>query len=164
MASTEIRQMETSVRLRLPPVTAFCKIDASRWGPDARRRVPARSRGPVGSDVFVLGYPFGIGPGGFPIWKRGSIASEPGIINQHHIFLDTASRPGMSGSPIIRRSWGTHFYEDGGITTATGSTATKFVGVYSGRLASADPLDAQLGFAWPAVLLTQIVSGRKLDI
>jgi hypothetical protein len=118
----------------------------------------------VGSDVFVLGYPFGIGPGGFPIWKRGSIASEPEIINQHHIFLDTASRPGMSGSPIIRRSWGTHFYEDGGITTATGATATRFVGVYSGRLASADPLDAQLGFAWSAVLLTQIVSGRKLDI
>lgn len=120
----------------------------------------------VGSDVFVLGYPFGIGPGGLPIWKRGSIASEPKIpviINQHHIFLDTASRPGMSGSPIIKRSWGTHFYEDGDIRTEPGSIATRFVGVYSGRLASSDPLDAQLGLAWPAALVTEIVAGRKLD-
>jgi hypothetical protein len=31
----------------------------------------------IGMDVFVLGYPFGIGPGIFPIWKRGSIATEP---------------------------------------------------------------------------------------
>jgi hypothetical protein len=119
---------------------------------------------PIGSDVFILGYPFGIGPGGFPIWKRGSIASEPEIIDQGYIFLDTASRPGMSGSPIIKRSWGTHFYEDGSITTATESIATRFVGIYSGRLASTDPLDAQLGFAWPAALISQIISGKKLDV
>jgi hypothetical protein len=120
----------------------------------------------VGSDVFVLGYPFGIGPGALPIWKRGSIASEPemtAIINQNHIFLDTASRPGMSGSPIIKRSWGTHFYENGDIKTETDSIATRFVGVYSGRMVSNDPLDAQLGLAWPAALVTEIVAGRKRD-
>ncbi|MBL6612396.1 MAG: hypothetical protein ISS15_21080 [Alphaproteobacteria bacterium] len=34
----------------------------------------------VSRDVFVLGYPRGIDGGrGFPIWKRGSIASEPDI-------------------------------------------------------------------------------------
>ena len=31
----------------------------------------------IGMDVFVLGYPFGPGKTGLPIWKRGSIASEP---------------------------------------------------------------------------------------
>jgi hypothetical protein len=68
----------------------------------------------IGSDVFILGFPFGIGPGGFPIWKRGSIASEPDLsgITQVHIFVDTASRPGMSGSPVIRRSWNTHTRAD----------------------------------------------------
>ena len=39
----------------------------------------------------------------------------------------------------------------------------KFVGVYSGRLAAADPLDAQLGIAWPASLVSEIVSGQKRD-
>src|SRR5271170_2109269 len=31
----------------------------------------------IGMDVFVLGYPFGYSLPGYPVWKRGSIASEP---------------------------------------------------------------------------------------
>jgi hypothetical protein len=118
----------------------------------------------VGMDVFVLGYPFGIGPAGLPIWKRGSIASEPEItpLAQLHVFVDTASRPGMSGSPVIRRSWATHALADGSISMGQG-TATKFIGVYSGRLVSHDPLDAQLGLTWPASFVPEIVSGAKID-
>lgn len=34
----------------------------------------------VGDDVFVLGYPYALtGGGNFPVWKRGSVASEPEI-------------------------------------------------------------------------------------
>lgn len=33
----------------------------------------------IGMDVFILGYPFGSPPPGFPVWKRGSIASEPDL-------------------------------------------------------------------------------------
>ena len=33
----------------------------------------------IGMDVFILGYPFGAGPPAYPIWKRGSIASEPDL-------------------------------------------------------------------------------------
>ena len=119
----------------------------------------------IGMDVFVLGYPFGIGPGGFPIWKRASIASEPDILDPKHpyILIDTASRPGMSGSPIIRRSWGTHQLEGGGLTLGGSSIATKFVGIYSGRLATDDPKDAQLGIAWPSQLISDIISGQKRD-
>lgn len=118
----------------------------------------------VGVDVFVLGFPFGIGPGGFPIWKRGSIASEPELagVTQLHTFVDTASRSGMSGSPVIRRSWNTHSMANGG-TVMNGGTGTKFVGVYSGRLASSDPLDAQLGLTWPAFLVPEIVFGATVD-
>jgi hypothetical protein len=119
---------------------------------------------PIGSDVFILGYPFGIGPGGLPIWKRGSIASEPEVIDPPYIFLDTASRPGMSGSPIIKRSWGTHLYEGGSSATSVASVCTRFVGIYSGRMASTEPLDAQLGFGWPAALLIEIISGREPDV
>jgi hypothetical protein len=58
----------------------------------------------VGNDVFILGYPFGITAGGkLPIWKRASIASEPAVDTDGvpKILVDTASRPGMSGSPVI---------------------------------------------------------------
>jgi hypothetical protein len=67
----------------------------------------------VGMDVFILGYPFGSPPPGYPVWKRGSIASEPDLtrIGTGYMLVDTASRPGMSGAPVIRRSWATHFLE-----------------------------------------------------
>jgi hypothetical protein len=62
----------------------------------------------VGQDVFILGYPFGFEQPGFPVWKRGSIASEPQVapLATRYLLVDSASRPGMSGSPVIRRSWG----------------------------------------------------------
>lgn len=115
----------------------------------------------IGDEVFVLGYPFGFGHGGLPIWKRGSIASEPELVtpDQLHVFLDTASRPGMSGSPVIKRSWGTHHLSNGAVMI--GGVATKFFGVYSGRLTSSDPLDAQLGLTWPAQFVAEIVAGKK---
>jgi hypothetical protein len=118
----------------------------------------------IGMDVFILGFPFGIGPGGFPIWKRGSVASEPDLAEPGHlsVLVDTASRPGMSGSPVIRRSWGTHMLSGGSVSMGAG-IATKFVGVYSGRIASVDPLDAQLGLTWPASFVPEIVSGAKVD-
>jgi hypothetical protein len=64
----------------------------------------------IGMDVFVLGYPFGPGKTGLPVWKRGSIASEPDLVPQveNYLLVDTASRPGMSGSPVILRTYGTH--------------------------------------------------------
>lgn len=118
----------------------------------------------VGMDVYVLGYPFGIGPARLPVWKRGSIASEPEVFpgGLLYMLIDTASRPGMSGSPVIRRSWGTHQMKGGG--TALGmTTATEFIAVYSGRLTATDPLDAQLGIAWPARFVTEIVAAGKRD-
>lgn len=118
----------------------------------------------IGVDVFILGFPFGIGLAGLPTWKRGSIASEPELAGhtQLHFFIDAASRPGMSGSPVIRRSWGTHLLADGG-TVVDGSAATKFVGIYSGRLMSSDPFDAQLGYTWPATVIAEIIAGGALD-
>jgi len=119
----------------------------------------------IGMDVFVLGYPFGIGTGGLPIWKRGSLASEPEILDPQrpYILIDTASRPGMSGSPIIRRSWGAHQLQGGALSLGGSGVATKFVGIYSGRLATDNPTDAQLGIAWPSQLISDIISGQKRD-
>ena len=67
----------------------------------------------IGMEVFILGYPFGSKPPAFPVWKRGSIASEPDLVrlSNGYYLVDTASRPGMSGSPVILRSWSNHILE-----------------------------------------------------
>jgi hypothetical protein len=115
----------------------------------------------IGEDVYILGYPFGISSSGYPIWKRASIASEPQLQTQEqpYILVDTASRPGMSGSPVIRRSWGYHPLSNGSLLTVPGA-GTRFVGVYSGRLSTKDPLDAQLGLVWPARFIDEIPMGN----
>jgi hypothetical protein len=113
----------------------------------------------IGMDVFVLGYPFGPGKTGLPVWKRGSIASEPDLVPhvENYLLVDTASRPGMSGSPVILRTYGTHISR--GEITLTPGPANKFIGVYSGRLHTQDPLDAQIGMVWSATFIDEIIDG-----
>ncbi len=59
----------------------------------------------AGDDCFILGYPLQNYEGlKFPIWKRGSIATDTNLgLGDHPAFLvDAATTPAMSGSPIIR--------------------------------------------------------------
>jgi hypothetical protein len=66
----------------------------------------AKLRIGIGMEVFILGYPFPIELPGYPVWKRGSIASEPQLASfasalgsavkqTEYMLVDTASRPGM---------------------------------------------------------------------
>ncbi len=55
------------------------------------------------SQVFILGFPLGIRSASeFPIWKTGTIASEPEINQEKKpiIWVDASTFPGMSGSPV----------------------------------------------------------------
>jgi len=58
----------------------------------------------AGSELFIVGFPWGFSAGEFfPIWKRGTIASEPlhkpnGIPK---FYIDAYTTPGMSGSPVF---------------------------------------------------------------
>jgi hypothetical protein len=122
--------------------------------------VPARVF--VGSDVFVLGFPSLGREEDLPIWKRASIASEPQIKDPREpMLIDTATRPGMSGAPVVFRSMTGYVAEDGG--RVMGITATRFVGVYSGRLSVVDQMDAQIGMVWPASLIDEIIDGNQRD-
>lgn len=118
----------------------------------------------VGVDLFILGYPYGIDRQVWPVWKRASIATEPGLVGgqEKYVLVDTASRPGMSGSPAILRAWGSCLLDDGSVSMVTG-TSTRVFGVYSGRLKSADPLDAQLGIVWPIAFVDEIIAGTVRD-
>ena len=78
-----------------------------------------------------------------------------------HYLVDTASRPGMSGAPVILRSW-TNDFVDGSMRAITDTPATNFIGVYSGRL-SAGTEEAQIGMVWHESYVELIIAGGKLD-
>jgi Trypsin-like peptidase domain len=118
-----------------------------------------------GMDCFVLGYPLGMnGPGQSPIWKRASIATEPlyNFRNTPGFLIDTATREGMSGSPVVARHSGIFRRDEGQgpppADTIIG-TMNKFIGIYSGRLGN-DPLEVQLGMVWQSNVLEDVTSGR----
>jgi len=118
----------------------------------------------AGDDAFVLGFPHGLhGGGGLPIWKRASIASEPDfdIDGLPKLLVDTATRPGMSGSPVIavRRGWTQP--RGGAIADSVVGQADQFLGVYSGRLGD-DPMGLQLGIVWKARLISEIIAGGQV--
>ncbi len=115
----------------------------------------------AGMDCFVLGYPKGmVGPGRSPIWKRGSVASEPDYNwrGKPAFLVDTTTRDGMSGSPVVARHSGILTGPDGkfGGDSMIGTT-TKFTGIYSGRLGE-DEMGVQLGLVWKREVLDDILS------
>lgn len=121
---------------------------------------------PVGMDAFIVGFPKGLAENGLPIWKRASIATEPKLFAdepaRRRVLVDSASREGMSGAPVFARTLGAYVGEHGGIIMDKPITM-RFVGLYSGRLAAQDSLDAQLGIVWPAPLITRIVKEGVVD-
>jgi hypothetical protein len=138
----------------LPPPS-----EASLMPVNALRSLPLKQR--VGMPIYILGFPFGRTGLGMPVWKQASFASEPVLAPEFDRFLivDTASRPGMSGSPVIQRQHGQIELENdqyGRIEKGDG--ALRFVGIYSGRFHTNSPNDAQLGRVWPAALLVEIVA------
>jgi hypothetical protein len=118
----------------------------------------------VGMEVFILGYPFKIELPAYPVWKRGSIASEPQLVGfrDNYILVDTASRPGMSGAPVIRRSWSGHLVEPG-IALQPDMPLSKFIGVYSGRVPTDHPHEAQIGLVWGGSFIDEIIAGNVRD-
>jgi hypothetical protein len=126
---------------------------------------PGRIAIMIGMDVFIIGYPFGSGPPAFPVWKRGSIASEPDLVKMStgYYLIDTASRPGMSGSPVILRSWKGHVMESNTFMAMTDGPIDRFIGIYSGRKEDA-PGEAQIGMVWHADYIDHIIDGNKRDV
>jgi hypothetical protein len=115
----------------------------------------------VSHDVFVLGYPKGlIDVLGLPIWKRATVATEPGT-SSPLFFVDTATRQGMSGSPVVHRYRG--FYKSSnfkGIGKGDWlGEGSQFIGVYSGRIGESE-FEAQLGKVWKVTTINEIIEGR----
>jgi S1-C subfamily serine protease len=141
-----------AIPFTVPPGAQVFPVNSMNTVPDLRLI--------VSDEVFALGYPKGISGGGvFPIWKRASIATEPELdLNDLPVMLiDTATREGMSGGPVIAVKSGGYMTESG--DQVLGSSGSRFVGVYSGRLGK-DEMAAQLGVVWKAVLIEPIIRGK----
>lgn len=141
----------------------------------------------VGSDLFIIGFPFGFAAGDFlPIWKRGTVATEPGFKPDGlpRFYIDAHAKPGMSGSPVFameprqmlqigaEASSAMEQFEKGevGALDAIGkmdlekmgnSVAKKhfqLVGIYSGRITVHDEKDPNLGIVWHRRLVDELFS------
>ena len=116
-----------------------------------------------GMDLSIVGHPNGIAKQeGLPIWKRASIASEPELEADGLpiILVDTATRGGMSGSPVYQVFLGSVPDKNGGVTfyTGGGGLLCEFVGVYSGRYGAEDELAAQIGRVWKKSALDEMLA------
>lgn len=102
--------------------------------------------------VFVVGFPVlseGIEPGPSLIYKGATVASEPRVpIDSRLIFyIGGKTKPGFSGSPVIRHMGGP--FEASGNGYKLGRGEVRVVGVYSGREAAASEInELELGIVW----------------
>lgn len=103
--------------------------------------------------VSIVGFPLGLSSGGkFPIWKTGHIASDIDLdYDTLPVFLiDATTKSGMSGSPVIARRTGM-------VKTSKsinmGGEATRFLGVYSGRIHN----QADVGMVWKPELISSLI-------
>jgi len=112
----------------------------------------------VGVDVFPVGFPLGVPSGPkFPIWKRGSIATEPGVNweGRPAFLIDCRTSSGMSGSPVIRQVFGPAPMADGEIKVDR-IRSFEFLGVYSGRLSDDDNV-ASIGIVWRKTVISEML-------
>lgn len=137
------------------PLTALDGVelyDYDIWGSG-----PALRAG-VSDGVNIIGFPFGIAGGGvLGVWVRGFVATEPDIdFKDLPCFLiDSRTRPGQSGSPVIAYSTGTGATMTDGSMVIGGGPYETLLGVYSGRINE----ESDLGFVWKARAVREIVEG-----
>jgi len=117
-----------------------------------------------GQDVFILGFPEGLSGGGkLPIWKRGSLSTEPyvDVDGLPKFLVDTATRRGMSGAPVIAQvsgMWAPEGSEKMGGDSVIGRAGQKFIGIYSSREGD-DETTVQLGVVWKRSAIEEIIAG-----
>lgn len=147
-----------AIPLELTEDTAVALADEARHDLDRLRLY-------LSLDVFVLGFPRGMsGRVLTPIWKRGTIATEPSLDHDNlpMFLIDTATREGMSGAPVYAQEVGTWLPE--GTSDESQRTFGKgrmFVGAYSGRVHAEDEFKAQLGIVWKLEAIEQIIRGER---
>jgi len=101
--------------------------------------------------AFVTGYPLSATttPNSLPIYKSGTIASEPRVFDsQPRIYIDGKTKTGMSGSPVMVKRQ--NQLRERTRSNDSGADTLDFVGIYSGRdRQERSEFEAELGIMWP---------------
>jgi hypothetical protein len=86
---------------------------------------------------------------------QGTVATEPSIdFQQLPCFLvDSRTRPGQSGSPVIAYHAGGAVPMQGGGVGVFAGPAQRLLGVYSGRVSE----ESDLGFVWKTSAVREIL-------
>jgi trypsin-like peptidase len=107
--------------------------------------------------VAIIGFPFGKTAGGMcGIWVHGWVASEPDIDldDLPRFLVDSRTRSGQSGSPVIAVRTGSVLHENGVMVQYFRPTET-FLGVYSGRINE----QSDLGYVWKLSAVRELIEG-----
>ncbi len=126
-SSTEYKNADVSVILIPPYLYDGCQVSAitEKW---AEAQIKVRPTSPL----TLVGYPYGYYDkhNSLPIWKTGSIASEPHVdFEDKPLFvIDISAFPGMSGAPAFVVVNGAYEMEQGGTTVGQ---VRKFMGIYA---------------------------------
>lgn len=150
-----------------------CKVDAAavRLSQPIHRKLITPIEAPFDSHnlarffvpttgVSVIGYPFGrSGPQKSALWTTCSVASEYGTDEDHCFWIDGRTREGQSGSPVLM------YRPDGNLPNLNGNLfmngvpASRFVGLYSGRLNK----DSDLGRVWKPLAVVEVCCAAPSD-
>jgi hypothetical protein len=138
------------VALPLTSTTGIAVYAYDPWSPGFNIMLEPSQR------LSIIGFPFGLTAGGlFAVWIGGTVASEPAVDfdNKPLFLVDSRTRPGQSGSPVIIYGTGGTFTQASGGTTIYAGTVEQFVGVYSGRINE----QSDLGFVWKHSTVCNVV-------
>mgnify|MGYP001162076480 CR=1 FL=1 len=112
----------------------------------------------MAGSLSIVGFPFGTAYGGaMATWVQGFVATEWQIDygNLPRFLVDSRTREGQSGSPVIFYNVGGGFTDLQGNTVLGSGVVEQFVGVYSGRINE----QSDLGFVWKASSLVEVIQG-----
>ncbi len=119
----------------------------------------------VTEELFIPGYPQNVQDYyAQPVWKRATIASsvQIGWNREKKFLIDSASKSGMSGSPVL-------YYSPKGEVRISGSTycysqdAAILAGIYVGRLGVTKEADPQVGIVWHRSVIDEIIDGKCFE-
>lgn len=119
----------------------------------------------VTDELFIPGYPQNVQDYySQPVWKRATVASsvQNGWNNEPKFMIDSASKKGMSGSPVfyynpsgrIHIKQATYFFSPGVAILA---------GIYVGRLGVTAQEDPQIGTVWHRSVIDEIIDGKCFE-
>jgi hypothetical protein len=134
------------------------EADVENYPYDLRDPGPAVLASPS-NPVSIIGFPFGLSTSGrLAIWTQGTIASEMDFDFEDLpcFLIDSRTRSGQSGSPVLLYRIGGYLGEDGGLNLG-GGEIERFEGVYSGRINA----ESDLGRVWKRAALSEILVAEQ---